>query len=112
MLTLQRLQPTIIDIDELKKNGDFVGYETGSFVKDFLVKQLNFDESKLRNYGTANEFDKALSQGSQNGGVGAIFGARHCVELFLAKYCDRYMIGGPTYNTDGLGFVSLFQPYY
>ncbi|MBA0750896.1 hypothetical protein Gogos_002275, partial [Gossypium gossypioides] len=59
MLTVQRLQPTIIDIDELKMNGDFVGYETGSFVKDLLVKQLDFDESKLRDYGTAEEFDNA-----------------------------------------------------
>ncbi|TYI87875.1 hypothetical protein E1A91_D04G166300v1 [Gossypium mustelinum] len=105
MLTVQRLEPTIIDIDELKMNGDFVGYETGSFVKDLLVKQLDFDESKLRDHGTAEEFDKALSKGSQNGGVGAIFGARHCVNLFLAKYCDKYMIVGPTYNTDGLGFA-------
>ncbi|PPD73574.1 hypothetical protein GOBAR_DD29503 [Gossypium barbadense] len=95
MLTVQRLEPTIIDIDELKMNGDFVGYETGSFVKDLLVKQLDFDESKLRDHGTAEEFDKALSKGSQNGGVGAIFGARHCVNLFLAKYCDKYMIAFP-----------------
>ncbi|KAH1040127.1 hypothetical protein J1N35_041870 [Gossypium stocksii] len=105
MLTVQRLQPTIIDIDELKKNGDFVGYETGSFVKDFFVKQLDFDESKLRDYDTAEEFDKALSKGSQNGGVGAIFGARNYVKLFLTKYCDKYMIVEPTYNTDGLGFA-------
>ncbi|XWS68671.1 hypothetical protein CRYUN_Cryun04dG0111000 [Craigia yunnanensis] len=111
MLTVQRLQPTLIDVNELKKNGDFVGYETGSFVKDLLVKQLNFDESKLRNYGTAEDFDEALSKGSQNGGVGAIFGAKHCVELFLAKYCDKYMTAGPTYKTDGLGFGSPLVAY-
>ncbi|XVF02024.1 hypothetical protein REPUB_Repub04eG0140600 [Reevesia pubescens] len=105
MLTVQRLQPTIVDISELKKNGDFVGYETGSFVKDLLVGPLNFDESKLKNYGTAEEFDEALSKGSQNGGVAAIFGAQHCVELFLAKYCNKYMTAGPTYKTAGLGFA-------
>ncbi|XP_039013290.1 glutamate receptor 2.1-like [Hibiscus syriacus] len=105
MLTVQRLQPAVVDVNELKKNGDFVGYETGSFVKDLLVKQLDLDESKLKNYGTAEEFDEALSKGSQNGGVGAIFGAQHCVELFLAKYCNKYMTAGPTYKTDGLGFA-------
>ncbi|XVE49961.1 hypothetical protein DITRI_Ditri01bG0123600 [Diplodiscus trichospermus] len=105
MLTVQRLQPTVVDVNDLKKNGDFVGYETGSFVKDLLVKQLSFDESKLRNYGTADEFDEALSKGSQNGGVSAIFGARHCVELFLTKYCDKYMTAGATYKTNGLGFA-------
>ncbi|XP_040967175.1 glutamate receptor 2.6-like [Gossypium hirsutum] len=108
MLTVQRLQSIIIDINELKKISDFVGYETGSFVKDLLVKRLNFDEpklvkqfnfdeSKLRDYGTAEKFDKALSKGSQNGGVGEIFGARHSVKLLLAKYCNKYMIVGPTY---------------
>ncbi|GMI79798.1 GLUTAMATE RECEPTOR 2.7, glutamate receptor 2.7 [Hibiscus trionum] len=105
MLTVQRLQPVVVDVNELKKNGDFVGYETGSFVKDLLVKQLHFDESKLRNYGTAEEFNEALSKGRQNDGVSAIFGAQHCVELFLAKYCDKYMTAGPTYKTDGLGFA-------
>ncbi|KAK6241705.1 hypothetical protein SCA6_007094 [Theobroma cacao] len=34
---VQRLQPTAVDINELKRNGDFVGYETGSFVKDLLA---------------------------------------------------------------------------
>ncbi|XWS54158.1 hypothetical protein CRYUN_Cryun10bG0065300 [Craigia yunnanensis] len=105
MLTVQRLQPTVVDVNVLKKKGDFVGYETGSFVKDLLVKQLYFDESKLKDYGTAEEFDEALSKGSQNGGVDAIFGAQHCVELFLAKYCDKYMTAGPTYKTTGLGFA-------
>lgn len=110
MLTVQRLQPTIADVDTLRENGVFVGYETGSFVKDLLVKQLNFDGSKLRNYGTVEEFDEALSKGSTNGGVDAIFAAQHCVELFLAnaKYYDKYMTAGPTYKTNGLGFVSLF----
>ncbi|KAK5836944.1 hypothetical protein PVK06_012750 [Gossypium arboreum] len=118
MLTVQRLQSIIIDINELKKIGGFVGYETGSFVKDLLVKRLNFDEpklgkqfnfdeSKLRDYGTAEEFDKALSKGSQNGGVGEIFGTRHSVKLFLAKYCNKYMIVGPT-PSNGVTSSCLF----
>ncbi|KAL4347311.1 hypothetical protein GQ457_17G005500 [Hibiscus cannabinus] len=105
MLTVQRLQPTIVDVNELRNNGDFVGYETGSFVKDLLVKQLNFDESKLKSYGTPEEFDEALTKGSQNDGVSAIFGVQQCIELFLAKYCDKYMTAGPTYKTDGFGFA-------
>ena len=107
MLTVQRLQPSVVDIDELKRNGDYVGYETGSFVKDLLVNKLQFEESRLKPYSTREEFDEALSKGSKKGGVAAIFGAQHCIELFLAKYCDKYMTAGPTFKTDGLGFVSL-----
>ncbi|KAK9001141.1 hypothetical protein V6N11_082932 [Hibiscus sabdariffa] len=28
-----------------------------------------------------------------------------CIELFLSKYCDKYMTAGPTYKTDGFGFA-------
>ncbi|WRX14148.1 hypothetical protein QQP08_006635, partial [Theobroma cacao] len=55
-------------------------------------KAIVFDESKLKNYGTAEEVDEALSKGSQNGSVAIIFGAQHCVELFLSKYCDNELV--------------------
>ncbi|XP_022728794.1 glutamate receptor 2.7-like [Durio zibethinus] len=105
MLAVQRLQPAVVDIKELKKNGDYVGYEAGSFVKDLLVNKLQFDESRLKPYSTPEEFDEALSKGSKRGGVDAIFGAQHCIELFLAKFCDKYMTAGPNFKTDGLGFA-------
>ncbi|KAK6281963.1 hypothetical protein POUND7_015788, partial [Theobroma cacao] len=55
-------------------------------------KAIVFDESKLKNYGTTEEVDEALSKGSQNGSVAIIFGAQHCVELFLSKYCDKAIL--------------------
>ncbi|XWS27303.1 hypothetical protein CRYUN_Cryun26dG0103200 [Craigia yunnanensis] len=115
MLTVQRLQPSVVDINELKRNGDYVRYETGSFVKDLLVNKLQFEENRLKPYSTREEFDEALSKGNKKGGVAAIFGAQNCIELFLAKYCDKYMTAGPTFKTDGLGFAfprgSLLVPY-
>ncbi|KAJ0091281.1 hypothetical protein Patl1_14396 [Pistacia atlantica] len=71
-----------------------------SFVKDLLAKQLKFNESNLRSYGTPEEFDKALS----NGTVAAIFDEIPYINVFLAQYCSRYMMIGPTYKTDGFGF--------
>ncbi|GKV00519.1 hypothetical protein SLEP1_g13193 [Rubroshorea leprosula] len=110
MLTVQRLQPAVVDVDELKTNGDFVGHRAGSYIKEFLIKQLHFDPSKLRHYSTPEEFDEALSRGSQNGGVSAIFEAEHILQLFLPHYCSKFMTTGPTYKTDGLGFVNLSSP--
>ncbi|XP_010270821.1 PREDICTED: glutamate receptor 2.8-like [Nelumbo nucifera] len=103
MLTVQQLQPKITDVKELIKNGYYVGYQKNSFVLG-LLKRMNLDESKLRPY-TSSEYDEALSKGSQNGGVAAIVDEIPYIKLFLAKYCSKYTIVGPTYKTDGFGFA-------
>ena len=107
MLTVQRLQPTFVDVKEIKRNGYFVGYQKNSFVKGILIKQLGFHESKLKQYETHEGYHEALSNGTHYGGVAAIFDEIPYLKLFLAKYCSKYTMVGPIYKTDGLGFVSL-----
>lgn len=68
MLTVQQMQPTIRDINELLKKGENVGYQKGSFVLA-LLKQLNFDESKLKAYTSPEECDEVFSKGTANGGL-------------------------------------------
>ncbi|PON42717.1 hypothetical protein PanWU01x14_279510 [Parasponia andersonii] len=41
------------------------------------------------------------------GGVDAIFDEIPFIRLFLAKYCSKYTMFGPTYKSNGLGFASL-----
>ena len=75
ILIVQWLQPTFIDIKEVKKNGSFVGYQNDSFVKGLLIKQLDFNESKLKPYVTLEEYHEALSKGIHNfflGGGGVV----------------------------------------
>ncbi|PON42719.1 Ionotropic glutamate receptor [Parasponia andersonii] len=105
MLTVQRLQPAVVDVNELKRNGDFVGYSSNSFVRGFLIEQLNFNESKLRPYSTPKEYHDALSKGSKQGGVVAIFDEIPYIKLFLARYRSQYTMVGPTYKSDGFGFA-------
>nr|DAD27621.1 TPA_asm: hypothetical protein HUJ06_029089 [Nelumbo nucifera] len=105
MLTVQQLKPTLTDINELRKNGFYVGYQKDSFVKGLLIKRLNLDEDKLRAYSTPEEYHEALSKGTQNGGVAAIIDEIPYIKLFLAKYCSKYIMVGPTYKTDGFGFA-------
>ncbi|RWR75359.1 glutamate receptor 2.8-like protein [Cinnamomum micranthum f. kanehirae] len=102
LLTLQQLEPTINDIQDLIKNGHNVGYQKGAFVVD-LLKHLNVDDSKLMDFESAEEFGEALS----NGTVGAIFDEIPYLRSFLAKNgnCDKYKMVGPIYKTDGFGFV-------
>ncbi|KAG2692167.1 hypothetical protein I3760_08G039800 [Carya illinoinensis] len=104
MLTVQRLQPTFVDVKEIKSNGYFVGYQNNTFVKGLLIKQLNFNESKLKPYSTPEKYHEALLKGINNGGVAAIFDEIPYIKLFLSKYCSKYTMVGPTYKTDGFGF--------
>ncbi|KAF6149049.1 hypothetical protein GIB67_018627 [Kingdonia uniflora] len=99
MLTVQRLQPKA-----LSKNHECVGYQKGSFVLG-LLKQLGYDESFLKVYNSPEEFDGALSNGSQKGGVCAVFDEVPYLDLLLARYCGKYTMVGPTYKTDGFGFA-------
>ncbi|XP_058113843.1 glutamate receptor 2.1-like isoform X1 [Magnolia sinica] len=103
MLTVQRLKPTVTTVGELLKNGDNVGYQKNSFVYG-LLKSWNFDDSRIRGYNTSEEYDEALSNGTSNGGVSAIFREVPYVNI-LAKYCNKYALVGPINKTGGFGFV-------
>ncbi|KAL2243127.1 UNVERIFIED_CONTAM: Glutamate receptor 2.7 [Sesamum indicum] len=104
MLTIQQLHPTITDLRDLSKNGDFVGYQVGSYVRGFL-QSMNFEDSKLRSYSTLEDYDDALSRGSRNGGVAAIVDELPYLRLFLDKYSHKYTMVGPTNKTAGFGFA-------
>ncbi|KAI4964246.1 hypothetical protein ZWY2020_006801 [Hordeum vulgare] len=104
MLTVQQLQPTVTDVKELQRRGQYIGYQEGSFIEPFLTK-MGFDERKMKKYSSAEQYAEALSKGSANGGVEAVFDEIPYLKLFLSQYCDGYMQVGPVYKTDGFGFV-------
>ncbi|KAJ4823782.1 hypothetical protein Tsubulata_012104 [Turnera subulata] len=104
MLTVQQLKPTFDDINEIKRHGYLVGVQKDSFVKEFLIKQLKFDETNLKEYVTPEEYRDALKNGIHNGGVAAIFDEIPYVKRFISLYCSKFKMVGPTYKTDGFGF--------
>ncbi|CAM0943577.1 unnamed protein product [Alopecurus aequalis] len=104
MLTVQKLLPTVADVTELQRHGHYIGYQEGTFIEPFL-KKMGFDKRKMREYSTAEQYAEALSKGSAKGGVDAVFDEMPYLNLFLSQYCDRYMLQGPVYKTDGFGFV-------
>ncbi|KAK6273019.1 PREDICTED: glutamate receptor 2.7 isoform X1 [Theobroma cacao] len=103
ILTVNQLQPTIPSLRELRKH--YIGYQNQSFVKNFLINQLGFKESMLKPYGSVDDYQEALCNGSSNEGVAAIFDEIPYIKVFLAEYSTGYMMVGPTYRTDGLGFA-------
>ncbi|XP_073158633.1 glutamate receptor 2.2-like [Henckelia pumila] len=103
MLTVQQLQPAIKDVTVLLDNKDYVGYMKGSFVYG-LLRKMNFDESRLVAFNSAEEMDQLLSEGSGNGGIAAAFHEIPYLKLFLSNY-SKYIMVDPTYKADGFGFV-------
>jgi ionotropic glutamate receptor len=105
MLTVQQLQPTVTDVHELRKKGEYVGYHNGSYVGD-LLEQLGFDRRKIRAYNNPDDFADALCKGSRNGGIAELIHEIPYIKLFLATHCKGYTMVGPIYKSGGFGFVS------
>ena len=105
MLTVQQLQPTVTNVDELLKTGQSVGYGRGSYIKGVL-EDLGFDKSKIKPY-TLEDFHSALSKGSKSGDSAAFVSEIPYIKLFLAEHCKGYTMVGPIYKTAGFGYVSL-----
>ncbi|XP_028786840.1 glutamate receptor 2.9-like [Neltuma alba] len=105
ILTVDQLQPSFLNVNDLRKGGYYVGYQANSFVRDLLVNRLKLDPSKLRAYDNLSEYHQALSKGSQGGGVAAIFDEIPFLKLYLNKFGSNYVMAGPTYRADGFGFA-------
>uniref|UniRef100_A0A251SZD0 Glutamate receptor n=1 Tax=Helianthus annuus TaxID=4232 RepID=A0A251SZD0_HELAN len=104
MLTVQKLRPTYTDINEIKRNGESIGYQDGSFVRDKLIR-MGFNDTQLKGYRTFEQYHDALKNGSQNGGVSAIMEELPYIRVFVAKYCNMYTMTGPIHKTAGFGFA-------
>ncbi|XP_042399613.1 glutamate receptor 2.7-like [Zingiber officinale] len=103
-LTVRQLQPTVTNVDQLLATGAFVGHQDGSYVVGML-ERMGIHASKLRNYSTSDQFAEALAKGSARGGVDAVFDEIPYLKLFLYQHPDDFTMVGPTYKTDGFGFV-------
>ncbi|KVI01356.1 Extracellular solute-binding protein, family 3 [Cynara cardunculus var. scolymus] len=93
-LTLDQLRP------KLPSNYDHVGYQNGSFLKEF-IKQENNGFGKPIPLKTVEDFKNALS----NGSVNAVIDELPYIELFLAKYGSDYMKFGPINRESGIAFA-------
>ncbi|KAG6685477.1 hypothetical protein I3843_12G114400 [Carya illinoinensis] len=101
ILTVQRLEPTVTDVELLRNRNAMVGYCRGSFVSDYLVDVLQIHRDKIINYNSPEEYAQAL----RSKAIAAAFLEVPLAKLFLAKYCKEFTIAGPTYKVGGFGFV-------
>ncbi|WOG92261.1 hypothetical protein DCAR_0311524 [Daucus carota subsp. sativus] len=66
--------------------GSLVFAENGSFVKEILIKRLDFNILRIKSYASVDQYHDALSKGCQNGGVDAVLDELPFIKIFLDKY--------------------------
>ncbi|KAK6127562.1 hypothetical protein DH2020_038680 [Rehmannia glutinosa] len=104
ILTVQQLSSPVKGIQSLLKGDEPIGYQQGSFARDYLVEQLGVQESRLVPLKLPEDYAKALNDGPRHGGVAAIVDERPCAELFLSARCE-FSIVGPEFTRNGWGFA-------
>ncbi|KAI5062617.1 hypothetical protein GOP47_0023156 [Adiantum capillus-veneris] len=107
ILTVQKLIPAIQGITSLQASNVPVGYQTGSYVKDYLIS-INIAKERLVPLSTMAEYEKALKQGPEGGGVAAIVDEVPYMQVFLSQHCD-FTIAGREFTKGGWGFVSVLD---
>ncbi|KAI3462302.1 hypothetical protein Pfo_018965 [Paulownia fortunei] len=104
ILTVQQLSSPVKGIQSLLKGDDPIGYQQGSFARDYLVEQLGIQESRLVALKLPEDYAKALNDGPRHGGVAAIVDERAYAELFLSTRCE-FSIVGQEFTKNGWGFA-------
>ncbi|KAH7291300.1 hypothetical protein KP509_29G011200 [Ceratopteris richardii] len=105
ILTVEQLKPEIKGLESLIERNLVIGYQTGSFVKDYLIG-LHVHPDRLKDLGSWKDYKSALDLGQSKGGVAAIVDERPYIDLFLSLDCRHYTIAGPEFTKSGWGFVS------
>ncbi|KAJ7953238.1 Glutamate receptor [Quillaja saponaria] len=105
ILTVQKLSSPIKGIEDLISSKEPIGYQQGSFARNYLIEELRIDESRLVPLRTTGDTAKALKDGPhKKGGVAAYIDERAYMELFLSTRCE-FSIVGQEFTKNGWGFA-------
>ncbi|PWA83402.1 CCAAT-binding factor [Artemisia annua] len=99
-LTVQKLKSPISGIESLIISNKLIGFQVGSYIEDYLVKEFNIPKSRLVALGSPDEYAEKLLSGT----VAAIVDERPYVDFFLSNHCD-FQIVGKEFTTSGMGFA-------
>ncbi|KAI3710201.1 hypothetical protein L2E82_39975 [Cichorium intybus] len=99
MLTVRMLEPTVQNIEWIRRTNAPVGCDPDSFVGKYLTDVLNL--KNIKNVSRQNEYPDNF----KNGSITAAFLELPYQKYFLKEYCNQYMAIGPSYKFGGLGFV-------
>ncbi|CAA6668731.1 unnamed protein product [Spirodela intermedia] len=104
ILTVQQLSSGIEGLDSLISSNDPIGFQVGSFAKNYMIEEINIAESRLVALGSPQEYARALKLGPKGGGVAAIVDELPYVEIFLARNCEFKTVG-QEFTKSGWGYA-------
>lgn len=104
ILTVQKLSPGIDGLDSLISSSLPIGYQVGSFAKNYMIEELNIAESRLVELRQPEDYATALNNGPKDGGVAAIVDELPYINLFLSSYC-KFKTVGQEFTKSGWGFA-------
>lgn len=104
ILTVEQLSSPIKGIETLRTTKDPIGYQQGSFARNYLISELGIQESRLIALNSPEDYAEALKKGPKNGGVAALVDERAYIELFLSSRCE-FSIVGQEFTKNGWGFA-------
>ncbi|XP_047956321.1 glutamate receptor 2.9-like isoform X2 [Salvia hispanica] len=101
MMTVPRLEPSVREIDVLRNSNAAVGCNVNSFICGYLINVLNFKPNNIKQVNSIDEYSRVLD----NGEIKAAFFVVPHAKVFLAKYCNGYIVSGPSFKLGGFGFA-------
>ncbi|KAL6283513.1 hypothetical protein ACE6H2_014442 [Prunus campanulata] len=101
LLTLPRLEPTVVDVFALQNSNATVGCAGASYTSKYLEEVLHFRHNNIKNFSRSDEYAPALRRRE----VAALFLDLPLAKVFLAQNCKSFTMTGPTYNVGGFGFA-------
>ncbi|KAI7978909.1 Glutamate receptor 3.2 [Camellia lanceoleosa] len=85
MLTVPRLEPTVIDIEFLRRTNAIVGCDGDSYVKHYLVNVLQFKEHNIKVVGSQYNYPGEF----ESGNITAAFLEPPHEKIFLTENCNK-----------------------
>ncbi|TYI04665.1 hypothetical protein ES332_A10G035300v1 [Gossypium tomentosum] len=101
MLTVQRLEPTVTDIEWLKRSKVKIGCDGDSFVRTYLEDVLKFKSYNIENVNSEYKYEGEFKSNH----IAAAFLELPYGRVFLNHYCKKFTTTAPTYTFGGLGFI-------
>ncbi|TYI59407.1 hypothetical protein E1A91_D10G034300v1 [Gossypium mustelinum] len=101
MLTVQRLEPNVTDIESLKRSNVKIGCDGDSFVRTYLEDVLKFESYNIENVSSEYNYEGEFKSNH----IAAAFLELPYGKVFLNRYCKKFTTTAPTYIFGGLGFV-------
>ncbi|KAA8515174.1 hypothetical protein F0562_018353 [Nyssa sinensis] len=105
MLTIERLKPTVKDVEWLRKTNAIVGCDGNAFVRKYLVDVRKFDPNNIVDITGPHDSLGDYLKVFESGNISAVFLETPYAKVFVNRHCKQYTVTQLSYRFGGFGFV-------